>query len=182
MRYVALLRGINVGGKNLIRMAELKACFEAGGFEDVATYIQSGNVLFTSSDTRIPELTRRIEGMLAERFDHYAASVVVRNRRQMRAIVDGAPAGFGDDPEVYRYDVLFLKPPLTARQAMRDVTTKEGVDEASAGTGVLYFSRLASRASQSHLSRIASLPVYQRMTIRNWNTTVKLTALLGATD
>ena len=46
--YVALLRGINVGGNNLIRMPALKACFDAGGFEDVSTYIQSGNVLFRS--------------------------------------------------------------------------------------------------------------------------------------
>ena len=50
-QYVALLRGINVGGNNLIKMADLKACFEAQGFGNVATYIQSGNVLFTSDDT-----------------------------------------------------------------------------------------------------------------------------------
>ena len=50
--YVALLRGINVGGRNLIKMPALKACFEAGGFAEVATYIQSGNVLFTSPETR----------------------------------------------------------------------------------------------------------------------------------
>ena len=68
--YVALLRGINVGGKNLIRMPALKACFEENGFEDVATYIQSGNVLFASSETRNAALTDRIEAMLAESFDY----------------------------------------------------------------------------------------------------------------
>ena len=91
-RYVALLRGINVGGKNLIKMTALKACFEANGFEDVATYIQSGNVVFASSETRMPGLTRRIEEMLAETFD-YEATVVVRSRTQMRAVVERAPKG-----------------------------------------------------------------------------------------
>jgi uncharacterized protein (DUF1697 family) len=104
--YVALLRGINVGGRNLIRMPALKACFEENGFEDVATYIQSGNVLFASSETKSAALTGRIEAMLAESFD-YVPTVVVRSKKQLRAIVDGAPKGFGSRPAEYRYDVIY---------------------------------------------------------------------------
>ena len=100
--YVALLRGINVGGKNLIRMPALKACFEENGFEDVSTYIQSGNVLFSTSG-RAAELTDRIEAMLAEAFD-YVPTVVVRSQRQMQGVVAGAPKGFGTQPAKYRYD------------------------------------------------------------------------------
>jgi uncharacterized protein (DUF1697 family) len=180
-RYVALLRGINVGGKNLIKMAELKACLEDHGLEDVATYIQSGNVVFGSAATSLTELTDRIEGVLAATFG-YEASVVLRSRRQMRAIVDRAPTGFGNDPARYRYDVIFLKAPLTARTAMRSALTKEGVDRAHEGSGVLYFSRLTSRAAQSRLSRVVSTPVYRNMTIRNWNTTTKLTRMLDGKD
>jgi uncharacterized protein (DUF1697 family) len=175
--YVALLRGINVGGKNLIRMPALKACFESTGFEDVATYIQSGNVLFTAPATAATELTRRIEAMLAEAFD-YVPTVVVRNRRQMRAIVERAPKGFGSEPKKYRYDVVFLKEPLTARVAMNSVSTKPGVDEAHAGTGVVYLSRLEERATQSRLNKIASSPIYPSVTIRNWNTTTKLLSMM----
>ena len=153
-RYVALLRGINVGGKNLIKMAALKSCFEANGFEDVVTYIQSGNVVFTSRETRAVGLTRRIEAMLAETFG-YQATVVVRSRTQMRAAVDRAPTGFGAEPARHRYDVIFLKQPLTAEVAMKSVPTKPGVDEAHAGPGVLYFSRLIEKATQSRLNRIA---------------------------
>jgi uncharacterized protein (DUF1697 family) len=171
--YLALLRGINVGGKNLIKMPALKACFEADGFEDVATYIQSGNVLFASPETRAAELARRIEAMLAETFG-YRATAVVRNRRQMRAVVGSAPEGFGADPERYRYDVIFLREPLTAKAASTSVPAKPGVDEAHAGTGVLYFSRLIARATESRLNRIISSPIYPRVTIRNWNTTTKL--------
>jgi uncharacterized protein (DUF1697 family) len=175
--YVALLRGINVGGKNPIRMSDLTACFETNGFRDVATYIQSGNVVFTSDERRSGELTARIERMLSEAFP-YEASIVLRTHRQLRAIVDGAPAGFGDDPGRYRYDVIFLKAPLTASTAMRSVTTRDGVDEAAPGAGVLYFSRLIALASQSRLSRVVSTPVYRDMTIRNWKTTTKLLAML----
>ena len=172
-RYVALLRGINVGGKNLIKMPALKSCFEANGFEDVVTYIQSGNVVFASRETRAVGLTRRIEAMLAETFG-YQATVVVRNRTQMRAIVERAPKGFGAEPARYRYDVIFLKQPLTAKVAMKSVPTKPGVDEAHAGTGVLYFSRSIEKATQSRLNKIVSSPIYPNVTIRNWNTTTKL--------
>lgn len=175
--YVALLRGINVGGKNLIKMPALKACFEANGFEDVATYIQSGNVLFGSPETRAAALVARIEAMLAETFG-YAAAVVVRNRSQMRAVVGKAPGGFGSEPAKHRYDVIFLKEPLTARAAIQSVPTKPGVDEAHAGTGVLYFSRLISKATQSRLNRIVSSPIYPSVTIRNWNTTTKLLRMM----
>jgi uncharacterized protein (DUF1697 family) len=175
--YAALLRGINVGGKNLIKMPALKDAFEGVGFDDVATYIQSGNVLFTTTGIRAAELTRRIETMLAEAFD-YAPTVVVRSRTQMRAIVEGAPKGFGRQPARYRYDVIFLKEPLSATTAIRSVPTRPGVDTAHAGPGALYFSRLTAKASQSRLSKIVSSPIYPSVTIRNWNTTTKLLSLM----
>lgn len=178
-RYVALLRGINVGGRNLIKMSELRACFEEHGFRDVATYIQSGNVLLESDERSSARLAQRIEDMLAARFD-YSASVVLRTRTQLRRIVEEAPDGFGAQPGRYRYDVLFLKPPLTAAAAIESVPVKEGVDQVEGGPGVLYFSRLGSRASQSRLSRIVSSPIYQSMTIRNWNTTMKLLEMIDA--
>jgi uncharacterized protein (DUF1697 family) len=57
-KYLALLRGINVGGNNIIKMVDLKACFEKMGFLDVSTYIQSGNVLFSSPETSLTKLFR----------------------------------------------------------------------------------------------------------------------------
>jgi uncharacterized protein (DUF1697 family) len=178
MRYVALLRGINVGGKNLIGMPALLACFEAQGFTDVVTYIQSGNVLFTTSEAR-SALVGRIEATLAGQF-RYAASVVLRSRPQMREVVEGAPAGFGTRPAVFRYDVIFLKEPLTVAEALESVATKQGVDRVFPGEGVLYTTRLIEKASQSHLNRLTRKPVYQGMTLRNWNTTTKLHQMLEA--
>jgi uncharacterized protein (DUF1697 family) len=172
-QYVALLRGINVGGNNIIKMIDLKACFEALGFKSVMTYIQSGNVLFSADKSARTTMTKKIEKALSKAFA-YDSRVVVRSYEDMKSIVEHAPKGFGKLPEAYRYDVVFLKEPLTATRAMKSVSIKEGVDKAFAGKGVLYFSRLTSKATQSHLNRIASMPVYQHMTIRNWNTTTKL--------
>ena len=161
----------------MIRMAALKACFEAEGYDDVATYIQSGNVLFTSRNTNQQTLTRKIEMALSKAFG-YESRVVVRCLEQMKITVERAPEGFGSRPDTYRYDVIFLKEPLTTAGAMKVVTVKPGVDQAFPGTRALYFSRLISRASQSQLSRIVGKPEYRNMTIRNWNTTRKVLELM----
>jgi uncharacterized protein (DUF1697 family) len=175
--YVALLRGINVGGSNLIRMTALKACFEAQGFGHVTTYIQSGNVLFTAGRASQHALTARIERTLSKTFA-YESRVVVRSLEQMKSAVENAPTGFGREPFVYRYDVIFLKDPLTVAEALKSVSARPGVDRVFAGEGVVYFSRLISKAAQSHLSRVVATPAYQHMTIRNWNTTARLVELM----
>ncbi len=177
-RYVALLRGINVGGNGVVRMAALRAAFEAQGLRDVATYIQSGNVLFTSGE-RSAALVRRIERGLSKTLG-FPATVVLRSREQLRAVVAGAPEGFGARPERYRYDVVFLKEPLSPSEALAAAPRNPEVDEVSAGRGVLYFSRLAREASRSRMSRIVALPIYRRMTIRSWSTTTRLLALADA--
>jgi uncharacterized protein (DUF1697 family) len=179
MMHVALLRGINVGGKNLIAMADLRACFEEQGYRRVRTYIQSGNVLFESDDTDRAALTASIGSMLGSAFETPLV-VTVRSQVDLRRILEEAPARFGSQPDTYLSDVVFLMPPLTPAEVLHEVTLREGVDASYAGTDVVYFQRLKARASQSRLSRIASLPMYQHMTIRNWRTTTRLLALLEA--
>ncbi len=176
-QYLALLRGINVGGKNMIKMVDLKTCFESMGFTDVVTYIQSGNVLFKSPEKDKAKLITKIERVLSERFG-YKSRIVAVTYKELKKVVEGARQGFGKELDKYRYDVIFLKDPLSPAEAMQHVRVKEGVDRAHAGEYVLYFSRLISKASQSHLTKIITLPVYQNMTIRNWNTTTKLLALM----
>jgi uncharacterized protein (DUF1697 family) len=177
IQYLALLRGINVGGKNIIKMADLKASFELMGFSNVATYIQSGNVLFESAEKNNAVLTGKIEKELSRQFDS-PLRIVAITQKELTSIIHEAPDGFGKDGKSYRYDVIFLKEPLTPREAMKSVSTKAGVDTAHAGKQALYFSRLIAKASQSHLTKIIGQPVYQNMTIRNWNTTTKLLALM----
>jgi uncharacterized protein (DUF1697 family) len=173
VRYLALLRGINVGGKNLIRMPDLCRAFESAGCAAVTTYIQSGNVLFQRRLENTAKLTLAIEAALGAEFA-CAPRIVVLTRRQLRRVVEAAPRGFGDDPDQYRYDVIFLKPPARARSLLPTIALAEGVDEAVAQNEVLYLRRLTARASQSRFSRLIRHPAYGSMTVRNWNTTREL--------
>lgn len=175
-RYIALLRGINVGGNNVIKMLALKACFEKMGFTDVATYIQSGNVAFNTTATAEQTIQTTICNNLLATFN-YNSPVVVVTQEHLNRIVNNAPKSFGTAKELYKYDVLFLKPPLTAAKAMVQIELQEGVDQVTAGEGVLYFSRLISGDRKSYLEQIVKLPIYKQMTIRNWNTTSKLVDL-----
>jgi uncharacterized protein (DUF1697 family) len=174
MRYVALLRGINVGGRNPVPMADLRAAFEGAGHTAVRTYIQSGNVLFEAGG-RIDE--DAVEAVLERRFG-VPLVVVLRTERHLRAVVDGAPDGFGQRPQEFHSDVVFLKAPLSSRQAMRVVQLRDGVDQAWPGRGVVYFQRLSARRTASRMSKIVGTPEYKRMTIRSWATTTKLLSLL----
>jgi uncharacterized protein (DUF1697 family) len=178
MRYVALLRGINVGGRNPVAMADLRAAFEGAGFRAVSTYINSGNVLFESDRREQAALEADLEAMLERRFG-VPIVVMLRSHRQLRTVVDKAPDGFGAQPDTYHSDVIFLKAPLTPKQAMQVLKLRDGVDQAWPGTGVVYFARLSEHRTQSRMSSIVGTPEYQRMTIRSWTTTTKL---LGIAD
>lgn len=177
VQYLSLLRGINVGGKNLVKMADLRAAFEGIGLADVATYIQSGNMLFRAPGQRRQELATRIESDMSRRFGTELRAVLLTHV-QLRGVVEGAPTDFGGSS--HKCDVIFLRRPLTTKKAISLVETRQGVDGVWAGRGVLYFSRLASRAASSRLSKIVRLPEYQDMTIRSWSTTTKLLALMDS--
>lgn len=178
-RYVALLRGINVGGRNKVPMAELRGAFEDAGFVDVSTYIQSGNVLF-GSDAPRATLEAAVETML-ERHLGFPLVVLVRSHAQLRSVVANAPARFGDEPHSFHSDAIFLRAPLTAKQVMKIVRLRDGVDRAWAGKGVVYFERLSAERTKSRMSSIVGTPEYANMTIRNWATTTKLLTLLDET-
>jgi uncharacterized protein (DUF1697 family) len=174
-QYLALLRGINVGGKNLVKMDELRAAMESLALDDVATYIASGNVQFRAPRRKREELAAEIEKTLTKRFGT-ELRVVLLTETQLRGVVKDAPRGLAG--ERYLADVVFIRKPLTAKQAFSLVQLREGVDRAWPGKGVFYFSRLAEKKSSSKFSKVASLPEYKNMTIRSWSTVTKLLALM----
>jgi uncharacterized protein (DUF1697 family) len=174
-RYVALLRGINVGGRNKVAMADLRAAFTDAAFDDVSTYIASGNVLFRS-ERPASSLEDEIEAVLEERFG-IPLVVVVRSHRQLRIVVDHAPADFAALGDLHHRDAVFVKSPLTAEKAMGVVQLRDGVDQAWPGPGVVYFARLSAERQRSSMSKIVGTSEYQLMTIRSWSTTTKLLSL-----
>jgi len=179
VRYLALLRGINVGGRNIVPMRDLRRVFEDLGCKSVATYIQTGNVLFESKLKNTGTLSAMIEAALAAEFAR-TFSVFVLTGEQLERVMTNAPPGFGADPARYRYDVVLVKPPLRARLILPTISLNDAVDEASEGNDVLYFSRLTATASQSHLPKLVGHPAYTSMTVRNWRTITELCRLVSS--
>ncbi len=178
--YLALLRGINVGGRNRVPMAALRALLEDLGFSNVATYIASGNVML-ESDRGHDAIQADIERALPKAFDLHSelVKVLVLSREQLEAVVRNKPQGFGEQPDRYHSDAIFLMG-IDAAEAMPAFDPREGVDTVWPGDGVIYSQRLSSLRTKSRLGKIVGSPAYGSMTIRSWQTTIALLELLRA--
>jgi uncharacterized protein (DUF1697 family) len=176
--FVILLRGINVGGKNKLPMAELRTCLEELGFSNVSTYIASGNVLL-ESDKPAEKIQDLIEKTLIKsfKFDSELIKVLVLSHAQLKAVVESKPKGFGDELDKYHSDAVFLMG-ISPKVALEVFDPREGVDKIWPGEGVIYSQRLSAERTRSRLSKIVGTPAYKLMTIRSWNTVVKLLELL----
>lgn len=175
--YLTLLRGVNVGGNNIIKMNDLKATFEDMGFSDVKTYIQSGNVIFSSENENKTELIYKIEKQLSDRFN-YNSIIVLLTKDELEEQVLSAPTDYGNNPENFRYDVILLKETTTVENALKDIKLRDGIDEIFIGNNVLFFRRLFINMTKSKLTKIVASPVYKHITIRNWNTITKLLEIM----
>lgn len=176
--YVLLLRGINVGGKNKLKMAELKQFLEEQGCTNVITYIQSGNVI-VQSKLDAQTLGQKVEKNLPKKFalDSAITKVLVLTNKQFQTIIANKPKGFGDQPEKYHSDAIFLLG-IDSLQALPVFNPREGVDTIWPGEGVIYSQRLSSQRTKSRLGKIVGTQPYQSMTIRSWNTTIRLQEIL----
>src|SRR5688572_8559305 len=127
-KYVILIRGINVGGKNKIPMADLKACLEKRGFTDFSTYIASGNVIL-KSDLATQKVKTTIERAISESFELDTAhiKVLVLTHKQLQSVIDNKPQGFGEQPDMYHSDAIFLMD-AESKEAMKVFNPREGVD------------------------------------------------------
>ena len=175
--HVALIRGINVGGNNAVSMPVLRTSLEAEGFAQVRTYINSGNVVLDAGASSPSAVNEAVASVLLRDFD-VTTVVVTVTADALRRVVSDAPAGYGEDTEVFKHDVVFLRDNLDAQETFELVRLKEGIDEAWVGEQALYFRRLHSRLTGSYMGKIVALPQYKHMTIRNWRTTTTLAGML----
>lgn len=178
-RLLVLARGLNVGGKNTVTMARWRASLEALGFTNVATYINSGNVMLDSTDSAAT-VKKKIDADLTENLDIHNENVkvLVLTRGQLQKVIENRPEGFGDEPKTYHSDAIFLMG-IPTREAMAVFNPREGVDAVWPGDGVIYSRRLSAERTKSRLSAIMSSPLYKSMTIRSWSTTMKLWRLMN---
>ena len=177
--YVVLIRGINVGGKNALLMADLRKFLEEQGFIDVSTYIASGNIVLRS-DKPANEIRACLEKGLPQnfKFEDEFVKVLVLTSAQFQSVVANKPEGFGEQPDQYHSDAIFLMDIDTA-ETMSVFSPREGVDRIWPGEGVIYSQRLSAQRTKSRLNKIMGSPAYKSMTIRNWNTVRKLMEILG---
>ena len=174
--YVALLRGVNVGGKNLVSMAALKESFERLGFVDVRTYINSGNILFRAAAADPRAIERRVDRVLAGTHG-LASKSVVRAEDEMARLVETIAATWKPNPE-WKYNVMFLRHAADSPRVLEGIALKPDIERAVYCPGTLLWSARLSGFSRTAMHKLAGQPLYQDMTIRNVNTTRKIFELM----
>jgi uncharacterized protein (DUF1697 family) len=125
--YLALLRGINVGGKTKVKMAELKACFEKLGYGHVQTYGNSGNVIFTAASTDPRQLEAHVEKALATNFSS-SIGVFIRSFAHMKEVMKGIPTDWHPSSE-RKYDIIFLRQTIDHPQIVHELQPKPGIED-----------------------------------------------------
>ncbi len=172
-RYIALIRGINVGGNNAVSMSKLKDLCEESGFTAVSTYINSGNVLFSSELADVPKLVGIFERMLAEQFG-VTTVVAVIPATELHDAVRHAPEWWGVD-EGSKHNVLFVIAPAKTHDIIHQVGEAKPEYEQIAFYGsVIFWSAPIKTFSRTRWSKIVGTKSYDSVTIRNANTVRKL--------
>ncbi len=176
MQYIALLRGINVGGKNRVPMADLKKCFEDCGFTDVITYINSGNVLFKTTKTDKAQLIARCEAAIDKSFGFPVVTTVI-TAEELKIALAHAPKWW-DKQKEDKNNALFVIAPRTAEEIMEEVGEAKPDYEHIAGHGpIIFWTAPLKTFSRTRYSKIVGTKAYKYITIRNANTTKKLAEL-----
>jgi uncharacterized protein (DUF1697 family) len=169
--YVAFIRGINVGGNNIIKMDRLKELCAGIGWQSVITYIQSGNVVFQSEINDKKLITSALEKMFQAEMQK-EIKVVVLNLNEMKQIVDHLPTNI-DDP-LWKHNVIFLRPSLDTPDVISRFPIKNEIESITYFKGVLYWSARQDALTRSVMIKLSTRKEYQEMTVRNVNTTRKI--------
>ncbi|MCK9345108.1 MAG: DUF1697 domain-containing protein [Candidatus Pacebacteria bacterium] len=173
MKYVALLRGINVGGNNKVEMSKLKKVFKDLGYENVLTYINSGNVIFDADKTDVSVIERALKKNF--KFD---IKVVVRDLKNIQKLCKAIPKEWVNDPE-QKTDVLFLWEEYDNKKSLDLININKDVDNLLYVSGAIVWNVQRKDYKKSGMNKLIGTPVYKHMTSRNVNTTRKLLELVG---
>ncbi|WP_188455497.1 DUF1697 domain-containing protein [Virgibacillus oceani] len=175
MVYVALLRGINVGGNNKIDMKLLKQTFEKAGMDDVVTYINTGNIIFSYNGTNVD-----LPGILEEAIHldfGLQIKVVVRSFDEVSSIINAIPDTWKNDKEM-KSDVMFLWDEVDDESVLMDLTIKPTIDTVKYVPGAILWSVDKINVTKSGISKIIGSKLYKQVTVRNVNTARKIYKLM----
>jgi uncharacterized protein (DUF1697 family) len=175
-KYIALLRGINVGGKNKISMRELKELFEDNEFQEVSTYINSGNIIFIAENPDVVFMKNKFERIILEKF-RLDISVIVISAEDLYEGLKNAPDWWDNDKES-KHNVMFVIPPATVEEVFLQVgEIKPEYEKVSHFKGIIFWSAPIKTFSRTRWSKVVGSAAYNSITIRNANTVKKLVDL-----
>lgn len=177
MKYVALLRGINVGGNRRVEMKRLKVAFERVGMENVTTYINSGNVVFDNSVQSVAGTTKILETAIEEEFGFFV-KVLVRDKSNIDTIAKALPSSWVND-DTMKCDAMFLWEKIATREVMNQLTIKPEIDDVKYVESTILWRVDRQDVTRSGMMKLVGTDLYAHMTIRNCNTLRKLAALMN---
>ncbi|AIQ46952.1 hypothetical protein R70723_14490 [Paenibacillus sp. FSL R7-0273] len=180
MIYVALLRGINVGGNNIISMKLLKQTFEQAGMTSVTTYINSGNIIFAAGDHPQEALPELLEQAILKDFS-LDIKVLLRSLEQMRTVIAALPDAWSND-DTLKSDVMFLWEEADAEAVLEELPLKPGIGTLLYVPGAVLYSVERGNVTKSGMAKLIGTRVYKLMTVRNVNTTRKIYQLMLAAE
>ncbi|MEG0749395.1 MAG: DUF1697 domain-containing protein [Carnobacterium sp.] len=178
MRFIILLRGVNVGGKNRVPMGELKEYLVNAGFTNVKSHINSGNLIIDSEEDTEQDVLAKCQKILSEHFD-FPVEVLVLTAEKYQAELADSPAWWGAE-EGYRHNALFLLPSADKEKIIELLAAIDTPYERIhiGKHAVFWSSSFQNNYSKTYYSKLASRPYYKQVTIRNRNTTLKLLSFL----
>ena len=180
MIYLALLRGINVGGKNKVEMRRLKATFERSRMSNVTTYINSGNVVFTDNRRQAPKIVSVLEQAIADDLG-FEIKVLVRDLAGIKKVTKALPDTWTNDAAM-RCDVMFLWQGFDRKDILEKLTIKPEIEDVLYVPGAIIWRVDRPNVTRSRLFNIIGTDLYRGMTIRNCNTVRKLAEIMEAAD
>ncbi len=176
--YVALLRGINVGGKNKVAMSLLREYFSEAGFTNVRTYINSGNVIFESDISDKLKLIQICNNLMIEKFSLSVPVTVISAEELANALLHAPKWWDKPSEEETVHQAIFIIPPITAQAIITAVgEPNPQFEQVDYYENVIFWSAARETFSKTRWSKIASSSVYSKVTIRNANTSKKLCSL-----
>ena len=177
-RYIAFLRGVNISGKNKVPMAELKRCFEELDFSEVKTYLNSGNVAFSSDEDNIEVLTSQAEMIINRQFG-LDIPVFVISKEKLEDILQNAPEWWGDEKKEIYDNLIFIMPPATFAEVWGEIgEPKEELEKIKEYRETVFWSFSRKDYQKTNWwPKTASANISSKLTIRTANTVRKIVGM-----
>lgn len=175
-KYIALLRGINVGGNNKIAMPELRKAFENFGFTEVKTYINSGNIIFSAETQAKNKLMTTCQKIIFESFQ-LDITVAIISATELKELIKMAPEWWTIDKELVNYAIFVIPPATTAEIFTAVGAINPEYEQIAQQEPVIFWSTPREGFNKSRWSKISSSSANNKVTIRNARTIMKLVEL-----